>query len=126
MRTYFLLIILFLVSCNTSKKSSACIIGGTDGVTDIYVKEKAAQITYRNGYILNKKGKIIGNYANGHIFDKERNIKGFYSNGFIYDKNHNIIGNYNNGFVMFKKKKQIIRRNNSPGASDPFTYKKQT
>lgn len=61
-------------------------------------------ITYRNGYILDKKGKIIGNYANGHIFDKGRNIKGFYSNGFIYDKNHNIIGNYNNGFVTFKKR----------------------
>ena len=66
--------------------------------------EHIPPITYRNGYILDKKGKIIGNYANGHIFDKGRNIKGFYSNGFIYDKNHNIIGNYNNGFVTFKKK----------------------
>ena len=63
-----------------------------------------SSITYRNGYILNKKGEIIGNYANGHIFDKGRNIKGFYSNGFIYDKNQNIIGNYNNGFVTFKEK----------------------
>ena len=36
-----------------------------------------SSITYRNGYILNKKGEIIGNYANGHIFDKGRNIKGF-------------------------------------------------
>ena len=63
-----------------------------------------SSITYRNGYILSKKGEIIGNYANGHIFDKGRNIKGFYSNGFIYDKNHNIIGNYNNGFVTFKEK----------------------
>ena len=63
-----------------------------------------SSITYRNGYILNKKGEIIGNYANGHIFDKGRNIKGFYSNGFIYDKNHNIICNYNNGFVTFKEK----------------------
>lgn len=34
-----------------------------------------SSITYRNGYILNKKGEIIGNYANGYIFDKERNIK---------------------------------------------------
>lgn len=66
--------------------------------------EHIPPITYRNGYILNKKGEIMGNYANGHIFDKGRNIKGFYSNGFIYDKNHNIIGNYNNGFVTFKEK----------------------
>lgn len=34
-----------------------------------------SSITYRNGYILNKKGEIIGNYANGYIFDKERKIK---------------------------------------------------
>ena len=67
-------------------------------------RNNIVQITYRNGYILDKKGDIIGNYANGHIFDKGRSIKGFYSNGFIYDKNHNIIGNYNNGFVTFKKK----------------------
>ena len=68
------------------------------------LRNNIAQITYRNGYILDKKGDIIGYYANGHIFDKEREIKGFYTNGFIYDKNHNIIGNYNNGFVTFKKK----------------------
>ena len=68
------------------------------------LRNNIAQITYRNGYILDKKGDIIGYYANGHIFDKERKIKGFYTNGFIYDKNHNIIGNYNNGFVTFKKK----------------------
>ena len=68
-----------------------------------------SSITYRNGYILNKKGEIIGNYANGHIFDKGRNIKGFYSNGFIYDKNHNIIGNYNNGFVTFKHRVNVLQ-----------------
>ena len=68
------------------------------------LRNNIAQITYRNGYILDKKGDIIEYYANGHIFDKERKIKGFYTNGFIYDKNHNIIGNYNNGFVTFKKK----------------------
>lgn len=63
-----------------------------------------SSITYRNGYILNKKGEIIGNYANGYILDKEQNITGYYSNGFIYNKNHDIIGNYNNGFTMFDKK----------------------
>lgn len=81
---------LIMVSCTSS--------------LEIQKNRYTTSFTYRNGYILDKKGKIIGNYANGHIFDKERNIKGFYSNGFIYDKNHNIIGNYNNGFVTFKEK----------------------
>ena len=63
-------------------------------------------ITYRNGYILNKKGEIIGNYSNGYIYDTKNDIKYYYSNGYIYDSNRNIIGNYNNGFVKFKTTKQ--------------------
>lgn len=63
-------------------------------------------ITYRNGYILNKNGEIIGNYSNGYIFDTKNNIKYYYSNGYIYDSNRNIIGNYNNGFVNLKATKQ--------------------
>ena len=63
-------------------------------------------ITYRNGYILNKKGEIIGNYSNGYIYDTKNDIKYYYSNGYIYDNNRNIIGNYNNGVVKFKTTKQ--------------------
>lgn len=58
-----------------------------------------SRMTYRNGYILDSKGEILGNYANGHIFDMSRNVKGYYANGYIYDKSYKIQGTYNNGFI---------------------------
>ena len=63
----------------------------------------SAHMTYRNGYILDKKGEVVGNYANGYIFDTARNIKGYYANGYIYDENHRITGYYSNGFIQPEK-----------------------
>lgn len=58
-----------------------------------------SHMTYRNGYILDSKGKIVGNYTNGHIFDTARNVKGYYTTIVIHDNFYKIKGTYNNGFV---------------------------
>lgn len=55
--------------------------------------------TYRNGYIVDAKGKVVGYYANGYIFDNERKVKGSYSNGYVYGENKEIIATYANGYV---------------------------
>lgn len=57
--------------------------------------------TYRNGYIVDAKGKVIGYYANGYIFYNERKVKGNYSNGYVYDENKEIIATYANGYVKY-------------------------
>ena len=57
--------------------------------------------TYRNGYIVDAKGKVVGYYANGYIFDNERKVKGNYSNGYVYDENKKIIATYANGYVKY-------------------------
>ena len=62
--------------------------------------------TYRNGYIVNAKGKIVGYYANGYIFDNERKVKGNYSNGYVYDENKEIIATYANGYIKSAKHRE--------------------
>lgn len=61
--------------------------------------------TYRNGYIMDSKGKVIGYYANGYIFDDERKVKGNYSNGYVYDENKEVIATYANGYMEKIKEK---------------------
>ena len=66
---------------------------------------KTSLITYRNGYVFNTQGKMIGNYSNGYIFTENKILIGYYFNGYICDDNHNIIGNYANGFAKIGKTK---------------------
>ena len=62
--------------------------------------------TYRNGYIVDAKGKVVGYYANGYIFDNERKVKGNYSNGYVYDENKEIIATYANGYIKSAKHRE--------------------
>ena len=68
--------------------------------------ETTNMTTYRNGYIVNAKGKIVGYYANGYIFDNERKVKGNYSNGYVYDGNKEIIATYANGYIESAKHRE--------------------
>lgn len=52
---------------------------------------KTSLITYRNRYVFDTQGKIIGNYSNGYIHTSNRVLKGYYSNDYIYGENYNII-----------------------------------
>ncbi len=61
--------------------------------------------TYRNGYIMDSQGNVVGYYANGYIFDDERKVKGNYSNGYVYDGNKEVIATYANGYVEKMKDK---------------------
>lgn len=49
-----------------------CCVFASCGITNM--------ITYRNGHIMDTKGKVIGYYANGYILDIKREVKGNYSN----------------------------------------------
>lgn len=62
--------------------------------------------TYRNGYIVDAKGKVVSYYANGYIFDNERKVKGNYSNGYVYDENKEIIATYANGYIKSAKHRE--------------------
>lgn len=66
----------------------------------------ANMTTYRNGYIVDAKGKVAGYYANGYIFDNERKVKGNYSNGYVYDENKEIIATYANGYIKSAKHRE--------------------
>ena len=86
--------------------------------------------TYRNGYIMDAKGKVVGYYANGGILYNERKVKGNYSNGYVHDENKEIIATYANGYIKSAKHREngwyrIIDGQKDSIASQPIVTVKE-